>query len=147
MIRYLKLVLFLFVLVSGEGYAKQLELSQIKAFSHLLLKETKDSPTNIFKHLSDKVQIETISGSSARGVTLSFDKTTYIDLINKSIEEIKHAQQYQETVAFDFKVLPLSKGEYTIRTYSKIKKRSIWSTFTLELIKNKIEIIKIVDFI
>ncbi|WP_019028222.1 hypothetical protein [Colwellia piezophila] len=146
MIRYFKLVLFLLVLVSVETYAKSLDFSQLNAFSDLMLKERKDSPDNIFKYLSNKIKIEQNFGSSAQGVTLYFNKTEYINLINRSIEEIRESQQKENIIVFDFKLLPANQGEFTVRIYSLTKRRSIWSTFTIELVENKIKIIKIIEF-
>lgn len=146
MIRYFKSVLFLLVLFSVENYANPLDLTQLNAFSDVLLKERKASPDNIFKYLADQIKVEQNFGSSAQGVTLYFNKAEYIDLIKRSIEEIRLTQQKENIIVFDFKLLSANKGEFTVKTYSITKRRSIWSTFTIELIDNNMKIIKILEF-
>jgi len=145
MVRYFKLVLFFFVLISAQSYANQLDITQLKAFNELILKETKDSPQNIFKYLSSELLVESHFGSSVQGVIFSFNKTEYINLINKSLDKINESNKDQDIDVFDFKIISASKGQFTVKTYSKTIRRSIWSTYTVKLIKDEIKIIKIVD--
>jgi len=131
--------------MSVQSYGEKLDVSKLKGFHDLLLQETKDNPKNIFKYLSDALRVETNIGSSAQGLTLFYNKTEYINLITKYFEKIKNSHENQEVDNFDFKVLSSTKGEFTVKSYSKVARSTVWSTFTVKLVEDKIQIIKIVD--
>lgn len=145
MARYFKCVLFFFVFISVDSYGEQLDISQLKAFNELILKETKESQENIIKYLSDELMVEANLGTDAQGVTLYYNKAEYIDLIKKSHAKVKKYAEGQEIDVFGFKIISKNKGEFTIKFYSKIVNRSVWSVITVELVEGKIQIIKIVE--
>lgn len=68
MARYFKCVLFFFVFISVDSYGEQLDISQLKAFNELILKETKESQENIIKYLSDELIVEANLGADAQGL-------------------------------------------------------------------------------
>lgn len=117
----------------------------MKAFNELILKETKESQENIIKYLSDELMVEANLGTDAQGVTLYYNKAEYIDLIKKSHVKVKKYTEGQEIDVFGFKIISKNKGEFTIKFYSKIVNRSVWSVITVELVEGKIQIIKIVE--
>jgi hypothetical protein len=145
MFRYFKIAIFFLVFVSIESFSAKLDLAQLKQFSDIILKETQVSPQKIFKYLSDDLEVERQRGSNVQGVTLFCDKAEFIELTNKSLDEIKKSQKDQEIDIFDFKIKSSNKGEFTISTYSNTTRRKMWSEFTVELINNKILITKIID--
>lgn len=145
MVRHLKIVLFFLVLLSFESFANQLNIAQLKTFSEFVIKETQESPTKLITHLANDIEVETIFGSNAEGFTFFFNKYQYINLMNELAKKLKDGKKDSDIDIFGFKVTPSNSGEFRVIRYSAAIKRTVWSVYTVKLVKNKILITKIID--
>lgn len=60
-----------------NAHSEPLTKARIKSFSEKLLVDFQKSPKNIYKYLSEDLQVEISIGSNVQGLTLFFNKSQY----------------------------------------------------------------------
>lgn len=135
----------LILFYSSAAHSELLTKIRLEKFSEKLSILTQQSHKNIYQFLSDDLQVESSIGSSAQGLTLFFNKSEYIELIENTpqyyIEQINKA----DIDIFDFKLNSSTQGQFTVTTYSKTLGVKVWSTYFVELVNNELLIVKIVE--
>ena len=125
---------------------KALTVARLEAFSHHIIKETKQSPENIFPYLSDKLEVEANLGSNAQGITLYFDKGQYIRAVQKAREYVSKFHQMIETDVFDYQITSANAGKFTITSYIERYRVKVWTTVFVELEHEELKIVRMEEF-